>query len=135
MLRGLLQLTWLEIKIFLREPLGAVGALVFPVLGYLVIGRLLAGRGPVAPREAREAVDSVRVVMPVMGALLISITRLKQKHRSQIYLLRRAIRFLGWRKPAASGRTSFGSTRGGQTAGIQHGCAVLVEPGAHRSVA
>ena len=73
MLRGLLQLTWLEIKIFLREPLGAIGALVFPVLGYLVIGRLLGGRAP-APQEAREAMDSVRVVMPVVGALLIAIS-------------------------------------------------------------
>src|SRR6188768_1642375 len=74
MLRGLLQLTWLEIKIFLREPLGAIGALVFPVLGYLVIGRLLGGRAPAAPQEAREAMDSVRVVMPVVGALLIAIS-------------------------------------------------------------
>ena len=41
MLRGLLQLTWLEIKIFLREPLGAIGALVFPILGYIVLGRVM----------------------------------------------------------------------------------------------
>jgi ABC-2 type transport system permease protein len=73
MFRGLLRLSWLETKIFLREPLGALGALVFPVLGYLVIGRLLAGRTPAAP-QARDAVDGVRVIMPVMGALLISIS-------------------------------------------------------------
>ena len=30
MMRGLFQLTWLEIKIFLREPLGAIGTLVDP---------------------------------------------------------------------------------------------------------
>ena len=28
MLRGLLQLTWLEIKIFMREPLGAIGTVL-----------------------------------------------------------------------------------------------------------
>jgi ABC-2 type transport system permease protein len=32
MLRGLWKLTWLEIKIFLREPLGAFGSILFPVL-------------------------------------------------------------------------------------------------------
>ena len=31
MLRGLWKLTWLEIKIFLREPLGAIGSIVIPV--------------------------------------------------------------------------------------------------------
>ena len=30
MLRGLFQLTWLEIKIFLREPLGAIGTIARP---------------------------------------------------------------------------------------------------------
>src|SRR5580698_8486848 len=39
MLRGLWKLTWLEIKIFLREPLGAFGSIVFPVLIFLVMGR------------------------------------------------------------------------------------------------
>ena len=32
MLRGLLRLTWLEIKIFVREPLGAIGSVVIPVV-------------------------------------------------------------------------------------------------------
>ena len=47
MLRGLWQLTWLEIKIFLREPLGAIGthrdpgASLFVVLGR--VGRTAAG--------------------------------------------------------------------------------------------
>ena len=32
MLRGLWKLTWIEIKVFLREPLGAFGTIVIPVL-------------------------------------------------------------------------------------------------------
>ncbi|MDQ6887548.1 MAG: ABC transporter permease [Gemmatimonadota bacterium] len=43
-MRGLWELTWLEIKIFLREPLGAVGTIVFPVLAFVVLGKL-APRG------------------------------------------------------------------------------------------
>jgi len=44
MLRGLWKLTWIEIKIFLREPLGAFGTIGFPVLIFLALGRAL-GRG------------------------------------------------------------------------------------------
>ena len=42
-LRGLRQLTWIEIKIFLREPLGAIGTIVVPVLVFVMLGRATAG--------------------------------------------------------------------------------------------
>jgi ABC-2 type transport system permease protein len=70
MLRGLWRLTWLEIKIFLREPLGAIGVLVFPVVGYVAVGRLLRGRLPAAPTEMAEG---MRVLMPVSFAILIAL--------------------------------------------------------------
>ena len=44
MLHGLWKLTWLEIKIFLREPLGAFGTIVFPVLVFVIAGRFVGGR-------------------------------------------------------------------------------------------
>jgi ABC-2 type transport system permease protein len=43
MLRGLFQLTWLELKIFLREPLGAIGTIAAPVLVFIIIGRASTG--------------------------------------------------------------------------------------------
>jgi ABC-2 type transport system permease protein len=55
MLRGLWQLTWLETKIFLREPLGAIGTIVVPVLAFILLGKVTAGgrggavRGAVPP--------------------------------------------------------------------------------------
>ena len=42
-LRGLFQLTWIEIKIFMREPLGAIGTIVVPVLVFVVAGRAASG--------------------------------------------------------------------------------------------
>ena len=39
--RDLLRLTWLELKIFLREPLGAIGTLLVPVAVFLVVGRAM----------------------------------------------------------------------------------------------
>jgi ABC-2 type transport system permease protein len=73
MLRGLFQLTWLEIKIFLREPLGAIGAVAFPVLGYVVLGRVM-GRRLALP--ASETGELVRVGVPIFSAILIALTSL-----------------------------------------------------------
>lgn len=71
MMRGLLHLTWLETKIFLREPLGAIGAIGVPVLVFVVLGRMLGGRG--AP-QASAAADFARVGLPVLVAVLISVS-------------------------------------------------------------
>ncbi len=70
MWRGLAQLTWLEIKIFLREPLGAIGSVVIPVVMFLVVGRMLGGRGA-APAEGE--VGFLRVGLPVMVSIFIAI--------------------------------------------------------------
>lgn len=71
MLRGLWKLTWIEIKIFLREPLGAFGTIGFPVLIFLVGGRV-AGRG-LAP-SSFAATGFIRVGLPVLASLLIAIS-------------------------------------------------------------
>jgi ABC-2 type transport system permease protein len=71
MMRGLLHLTWLETKIFMREPLGAIGAIGVPVLVFVVLGRMLGGRG--AP-QASPAADFARVGLPVLVAVLISVS-------------------------------------------------------------
>jgi ABC-2 type transport system permease protein len=69
MLRGLWKLTWLEIKIFLREPLGAFGSILFPVLVFVVVGRLMGGR----PGSLSGAAF-VRVGLPVFVAVLITLS-------------------------------------------------------------
>lgn len=43
MLKGLWKLTWVEIKVFLREPLGVVSSLVLPALIYWVLARQVRG--------------------------------------------------------------------------------------------
>jgi len=71
MLRGLWKLTWIEIKIFLREPLGAFGTIVFPVLIFLGLGRVPGLR--VAP-SALDAGSYVRVGLPVLVSILIAVS-------------------------------------------------------------
>src|SRR5271155_1968480 len=71
MLRGLWKLTWIEIKIFLREPLGAFGTIGFPVLVFLILGRAV-GRGQ-AP-SSFAATGFIRVGLPVLASILISLS-------------------------------------------------------------
>jgi ABC-2 type transport system permease protein len=68
-MRGLMRLTWLEMKIFLREPLGAIGSVVIPVVIYLGLGRTLGPRLPKVP----QSTDFVLVAAPVGVALMILI--------------------------------------------------------------
>src|SRR3984893_9897874 len=68
--RGLWKLTWIEIKVFLREPLGAIGTVAVPVLVFMVSGRLIGRRMPVA----LPASSFIRVGLPVLASLLIAIS-------------------------------------------------------------
>src|SRR6202020_134443 len=70
MLRGLWKLTWIEIKVFLREPLGAIGSIVIPVLVFLVVGRVLGRRfTPSSPGSSSFITGG----LPVLAALLIAV--------------------------------------------------------------
>jgi ABC-2 type transport system permease protein len=71
MMRGLFKLTWIEIKVFLREPLGAIGTLLFPVLIFLAAGRIAGRRA--APANL-AASNFIRVGLPVFASLLIVIS-------------------------------------------------------------
>jgi ABC-2 type transport system permease protein len=71
MLRGLWKLTWLEIKIFLREPLGAIGTIVIPVAVFVVLGRFVGRPGGTQPVNMSSF---VRVGLPVLVALSIAIS-------------------------------------------------------------
>lgn len=69
MMRGLWRLTWLEIKIFLREPLGVIGTVGVPVLVFVVLARL------VGPRVRTASPDVPRFVsadLPIFASLLIA---------------------------------------------------------------
>lgn len=71
MLHGLWKLTWIEIKVFLREPLGALGTIVAPVMVFIVLGRVL-GRG-LAP-NALAASGFIGVGVPVLASVMIAIS-------------------------------------------------------------
>jgi ABC-2 type transport system permease protein len=71
-MRGLWELTWLEIKIFLREPLGAIGTLVFPVIAFVLLGRA-APRGLTTTSLPSSGIFSEGGI-PVFVSILIAIS-------------------------------------------------------------
>jgi ABC-2 type transport system permease protein len=70
-LRGLLNLTWLEVKIFLREPLGVIGSVFVPVFLFVVLGRVFGDELSGASEGERGLVG---VDLAVFAALLIAIS-------------------------------------------------------------
>ncbi len=71
MLHGLFKLTWLEIKIFLREPLGVIGSVVVPVLLFVVLGRILT---PKIGTPSQTAARVVALDLPVFASILIALS-------------------------------------------------------------
>lgn len=69
MLRGLWKLTWLEIKIFVREPLGVIGTVGIPLLIFVAFGRLL---GPQARQVPPGVPRVVSVDLPILASTLIT---------------------------------------------------------------
>lgn len=69
MLRGLGKMIWIEIKIFLREPLGAIGTFVTPLAVFLILGRITQKR-PDLPAEASWLANGT---LPILAFLLIAL--------------------------------------------------------------
>ena len=69
MLRTLVKLTWLELKIFVREPLGFVGSVAIPVLLFLVLARLFGPRVVTATRT----MPAFGQVLPAFASLFIAM--------------------------------------------------------------
>lgn len=71
MMRALLKLTWLEIKIFVREPLGVFGTIGIPVLVFILMSRILGpGVGSVPPRPNWP----VGAFLPVLASILMALS-------------------------------------------------------------
>jgi ABC-2 type transport system permease protein len=66
-LRGFWKLTWLETKIFMREPMGFVGALVVPLIVFVVLGRAFGIASPVTTPKV-----DVPFNVAILAAVLIA---------------------------------------------------------------
>jgi ABC-2 type transport system permease protein len=69
MLKGFLKLSWIETKIFLREPMGVVGSLILPVLLFVFVGRALR----IAPGGPGVAVSRLPFNIAILTSMLIAL--------------------------------------------------------------
>ena len=67
---NLLRLTWLEIKIFVREPMGVFGTVGIPVLIFLGLGRVA---GPALARAAARPGGAIPAVLPVFASVMMAL--------------------------------------------------------------
>lgn len=65
----LLKLTWVEIKVFLREPMGAIGTVFIPVVLFIVLSRFV-GRESSAPGFVTIDLPIFIVIFMAIGAVL-----------------------------------------------------------------
>jgi ABC-2 type transport system permease protein len=68
-LRGFWKLTWLETKIFAREPMGFVGTLLMPLVMFIILGRAFGISRPLAPPEVDIPFNAA-----ILAAVLIAIS-------------------------------------------------------------
>jgi len=70
-MRALLNLTWLETKIFVREPLGLIGTVGVPVVLFVLVGGMIGSRLGSGSQRLEQYVN---VDVPVLAAILMVVS-------------------------------------------------------------
>jgi ABC-2 type transport system permease protein len=68
-MKGLLKLSWIETKIFLREPMGVIGSLVLPVLLFVFVGRAMRFSARGTPIPVSRLPFNITILTAVLIAL------------------------------------------------------------------
>jgi ABC-2 type transport system permease protein len=68
MFNGFWKMTWVEIKVFVREPMGVIGTLGIPVFIFLFLGRTFSG-----PQPEGAGVQALPFNIAILAVLFISI--------------------------------------------------------------
>jgi len=71
-MKSLLKMTWMETKLFLREPASAFFSLIFPVMMLFLFG-IIYGNTPPPGSDSRGAIDAL---IPAFTAMVIGMTGL-----------------------------------------------------------
>lgn len=69
MLHGLWKLTWVETKVFIREPMGAIGTIVIPVVLFVVLGKTLISKQPSVTSFGQAPFN-----IAILAALMIAVS-------------------------------------------------------------
>jgi len=71
-MKSLMKMTWMEAKLFLREPVGAFFTLVFPLI-YLFMYGIISGNEPTPMYNGQRTID---MAIPSLTAVIISMAGL-----------------------------------------------------------
>ena len=72
-MKSLLKMTWMEAKLFLREPASAFFTLVFPLIMLFIFGFIYGNVPPPPGTDTQSAID---VLIPALSAMVIGTTGL-----------------------------------------------------------
>lgn len=83
MLTGLWKLIWVELKVFMREPMGSVSTLLIPAVVFLVVGRAMQGAASEDFDADAWIGSSLPVILTIVVALnaVISLTTIMSIYR------------------------------------------------------
>src|ERR1044071_9006418 len=70
---ALLRLTWLEVKIFVREPMGLFGSVAMPVVAFIALTQVRAPRLPRLVAVGGTGIFDIAFV-PVLASMLIVVS-------------------------------------------------------------
>src|SRR5206468_3373034 len=84
-MRGLLKLTWLEIRIFVREPLGFVAAVGVPLALFLVLGRTVNPGADHSAQAAQYLAQDLPLFLSIVIASMVATARFAQLIGSAIF--------------------------------------------------
>src|SRR5260221_284018 len=85
-LRGFWKLTWVETKIFAREPMGFVATLIMPLVVFIFLGFVIASVVPTA-RFAQPVSAAVLYPMLALSGLFYPVDRFPRALKTVAYLL------------------------------------------------
>src|SRR5512136_2903138 len=71
-MKSLLKMTWIETKLFLREPVGAFFTLVFPLMMLFIFGSIYGN----IPSQYFNGLGTVDISVPAYTAMIIATTSL-----------------------------------------------------------
>lgn len=71
-MKSLLKMTWMEAKLFLREPVGAFFTLIFPVMMLFLFGSIYGN----TPSEIFNGLGTIDISVPAYTAMIIATTGL-----------------------------------------------------------
>ncbi len=74
-MKSFLKMTWMEAKLFLREPVGAFFTLVFPLMMLFIFGSIYSNKAA-ASIPGASAQGTIDTLLPALVAMVIGITGL-----------------------------------------------------------